>query len=193
MPPITQLKKKLKSNDKLFFFLKELVMSYRKMRYGWKFVSHRSWVVPRQEYISRSFVLGDFGFVGHSCTIYPGVVAGRFLLMAPEVSIIGRDHYFRKIGTPICFSGRDEITPTLIGDDVWIGTRSIIMVGVRIGHGAIIAAGSVVTKDVPEFSIVAGVPAKTIGQRFNTLDMQSQHMDSLNMIHLYGQRNHDLE
>ena len=55
---------------------------------------------------------------------------------------------------------------TVIGNDVWIGTRSIIMDGVSIGHGAVVAANTVVTKDVPPFAVVGGVPAKIIKYRF---------------------------
>ena len=57
----------------------------------------------------------------------------------------------------------------IIEDYVWIGTRAIIMPGVRIGRGAVIAAGAIVTKDVPPMAIVAGVPAKIISQRNNPL------------------------
>lgn len=57
--------------------------------------------------------------------------------------------------------------PIEIGNDVWIGAHSVILSGVRIGNGAIIAANSVVTKDIPEYAIAAGVPAKVIGQRFD--------------------------
>lgn len=55
---------------------------------------------------------------------------------------------------------------TIIGGDVWIGAKSIVMDGVRIGNGAIVAAGSVVTKDVPPYAVVGGVPAKVIKYRF---------------------------
>ncbi|MBT8276145.1 MAG: CatB-related O-acetyltransferase [Bacteroidia bacterium] len=56
---------------------------------------------------------------------------------------------------------------TIIGNDVWIGKNVIILGGVTIGNGAIIAAGSVVTRDVPHYHIAAGVPAKSIRQRFS--------------------------
>lgn len=64
----------------------------------------------------------------------------------------------------INFSDKKPIT---IGNDVWIGSRSIVMDGVTIGDGAIVAAGSVVTKDVPPYAIVGGVPAKIIKYRFS--------------------------
>jgi acetyltransferase-like isoleucine patch superfamily enzyme len=60
--------------------------------------------------------------------------------------------------------------PVIVGNDVWIGYRSIIMDGVKIGDGAIVAAGAVVTKDVEPYTVVGGVPAKPIKRRFDTLD-----------------------
>ncbi|MBM3106677.1 antibiotic acetyltransferase [Pseudomonas sp. V1] len=170
----------------LYISLREAVMAFRKLRFGWGSVSKKSWVVGNQNYISKDFCLGDFGFVGRGCTIYPRVKAGRFLLMAPEVSILGADHKFDVIGLPMCFSGRDELPETVIGDDVWIGMSSKIMVGTRIGHGAIVAAGSIVTKDVPDFAIVGGVPAKVIGFRFSSDEERNQHMLELREICDYG-------
>lgn len=61
--------------------------------------------------------------------------------------------------------GDSEPKPIVIGDDVWIGARSIILKGVHIGKGAVIAAGAVVSRDVPEYAIVGGVPARVIKYR----------------------------
>ncbi len=152
----------------------------------WPSVSIKTWVVARQKYIARDLVVGDYGFIGRDCTIYPNVNIGRFVLIAPEVAILGADHEFRKLGVPICFSGRQSIPTTCIGDDVWIGMSSKIMVGTKIGHGAIIAAASVVTKDVPDFAIVAGVPAKVIGYRFDTEEERIKHLSALSKINEYG-------
>jgi len=60
---------------------------------------------------------------------------------------------------------RTELHPTVIEDYAWLATRVIVMAGVRIGRGAVVGAGAVVTKDVPPYAIVAGVPAKQIGAR----------------------------
>ena len=60
-----------------------------------------------------------------------------------------------------------EEKPVYIGDDVWIGDRVIILPGVHVGDGCVIAAGSVVTKDVPRYTVVGGVPAKVIRERFS--------------------------
>lgn len=62
--------------------------------------------------------------------------------------------------------GRDESRPVIIGDDVWIGHGAILMHGVSIGCGAIVAAGSIVTKDVPPFAIFGGNPAQMLRWRF---------------------------
>ena len=56
--------------------------------------------------------------------------------------------------------------PIVVGNDVWIGTEAMILSGVTVGHGAVIAARSVVTRDVPDYAVVAGVPARVIGMRF---------------------------
>lgn len=81
-------------------------------------------------------------------------------LFYSENNIFGEKKY-------LSFSYTEEFKQTIVGNDVWIGTNVIILDGVKIGNGAIIAAGSVVTKDVEEYSVVAGVPAKKIKMRFN--------------------------
>lgn len=63
-------------------------------------------------------------------------------------------------------SSFDNSPKTIIGNDVWIGRKAIIMPGIKVGNGAIIGAGAVVTKDVPDYAVVAGVPAKIIKYRF---------------------------
>lgn len=117
--------------------------------------------------IGTGFKAGAYAYVGPGCIIYPNVTIGDFTLLANEVQIVGGDHNFRVAGTPSVLAGRDELKHTKIGRDVWIGTRSTIMTGVTIGDGAIVAAGSVVTKDVEPYAIYGGVPAKKIKDRFS--------------------------
>ncbi|MBO2600169.1 acyltransferase [Shewanella algae] len=81
--------------------------------------------------------------------------------MGPDVKIFSTDHIWCPIDKT--YFGKGLVSsPVIIEDDVWIGSGSIILKGVTIGRGATIAAGSVVTKNVPEYSIVGGVPAKFI-------------------------------
>ena len=100
--------------------------------------------------------------------IYPKVEIGKYTMLANDVKVIGGDHRYDLSGLPIIFSGRNNLKATKIGDDVWIGANSIIMTGVKIGDGAIIAAGSVVTKDIEPYIVVGGIPARFIKKRFKT-------------------------
>ncbi|HBC72913.1 MAG: Acetyltransferase [Candidatus Amesbacteria bacterium GW2011_GWB1_47_19] len=90
------------------------------------------------------------------------LIIGDHVDIASEVMIYNSEHDLADPG----FTATNS--PVKIGDYVFIGPRAIIMPGVTVGRGAVIAGGAVVTKDVPEFTIVAGVPAKPIGERSNT-------------------------
>jgi acetyltransferase-like isoleucine patch superfamily enzyme len=120
--------------------------------------------------ISTDIMVGKFSYIGRGADICPKVIIGNYSMLATNVSILGGDHNFNVIGTPVIFSGRPKLETTYIGNDVWIGTKVIVMSGIKIGDGAIIGAGSVVTKDVEPCTIVAGVPAKLIRYRFNKQD-----------------------
>ena len=86
-------------------------------------------------------------------------------MMILEVLIDTKNNNFADISVPMVKQGYQETKQVIIEDDVWIGARSVILPGVKIGTGSIIAVGSVVTKDVEPFSIVAGVPAKLVNKR----------------------------
>jgi acetyltransferase-like isoleucine patch superfamily enzyme len=98
--------------------------------------------------------------------VCPGVSLGKYVMFGARVTIVGKDHRFDLVGTPAIFSGRPPALQTTIDDDVWIGANSTIIAGVCIGRGAIVAAGSVVTRNVEPYSIVGGVPAKHLRFRF---------------------------
>ena len=112
--------------------------------------------------------IGDHSMVGSYAQIYGPVKIGKYVLMAPEVIILTRNHESKSLSKPMCEQGYTKTKPVIIGNDVWIGTRTTIMPGIKIGTGAIIGAGSVVTKNVAAYSIVGGVPAKLIRKRKNT-------------------------
>lgn len=129
-----------------------------------------------------SFVGGTMGrhsFCGYDCEI-SGADIGQFCSIANQVAIGGGRHPVDWVGTsPVFYEGRDSIARkfstfprpspprTRIGNDVWIGYRAIIMQGVTIGDGAVVGAGSVVTRDVPPYAIVGGSPARLIRYRFD--------------------------
>lgn len=125
--------------------------------------------------VSRDLEMNVYGFVGRECQIGPGVSIGRYSMLAPRVAIVGADHVIDVVGTPMQFSGRPPQSRTVIEDDVWVGASAIIMRGVTIGEGAVVAAGAVVTKDVPSYEIWAGVPARRIAARFSAEEQEQHH------------------
>jgi acetyltransferase-like isoleucine patch superfamily enzyme len=109
------------------------------------------------------------------------IIIGKYCSFAHGVVLIGKGnehHTYRHAANfPLSFltdytpewESLEEFKrgPTIIGNDVWIGERAIIFYGVHVGDGAVIAAGAIVTKDVPPYAIVGGVPAKIIDFRFD--------------------------
>jgi acetyltransferase-like isoleucine patch superfamily enzyme len=117
-------------------------------------------------FTGRNLVLGnDVDLAkGVMITTDGGIVIGDRTLIGYETCIFSSNHSIPPKGENIFGAGHVK-KPVEIGNDVWIGARSIILPGVTIGNGAVVAAGSVVTKDVQENTIVAGVPAKVIRKR----------------------------
>jgi acetyltransferase-like isoleucine patch superfamily enzyme len=128
---------------------------------------HPTTYLARNCHIHRSLVMGAFGYIGPYAVIPRGVEMGKYVMIGPELLITGNDHRFDQPGTAVIFSGRPVAKTCVIEDDVWIGARVTILLGLNIGRGAIIAAGAVVTRDVAPYTIVGGVPARQIRQRFD--------------------------
>ena len=140
-------------------------MYFLRIKYGLRSVD-KTFYISGKCIIAKDLRAGAYVFVSEGCKIYPKVKIGDYTMLAPYVKIIGDDHNFDNPGMPIIFSGRPPLKATIIGSDVWIGTGSLIRSGVNIGNGAIVAAHSVVTKDVPAYTIVGGTPAKFLKNRF---------------------------
>lgn len=105
--------------------------------------------------------IGNNSGIGVNCEIRGPLKIGNDVMMGPEVKIITNSHVFSSVEKPMRLQGNVK-RGIEIGDDVWIGARVIILPGVKVGSGSILAAGAVVTKDVPPFAIVGGVPAKIL-------------------------------
>jgi acetyltransferase-like isoleucine patch superfamily enzyme len=169
----------LKQSDTLSYFYRLFKRFFIKYVYGLKNV-HKTFNIGGRCKISKDFIADEYSYVGNNCLIYPGVSIGRYTMLAQNVQIIGADHNYNIPGLPTTFSGRPNLKKTVIGRDVWIGANSIIMTGIKIGDGSIIAAGSVVTKNIDSFTIVGGVPASFIKKRFPSSDDELLHLDMLN-------------
>lgn len=109
--------------------------------------------------------IGDHSGIGVNCKIYGPVEIGNNVLMGPEVIVYTVSHYFENANILIREQGYKELQPVHIGNDVWIGRRVMILPGVSIGNGVVIGAGAVVTKDIPDYAVVGGVPSKIIKWR----------------------------
>lgn len=131
--------------------------------------------------VLREVTVGDFSyFERHSEAIYTTI--GKFCSIAANSRINALEHpierltqhkvsyrpneYFRWLGVDAAFRERRQAKSVSIGHDVWVGHGAVIMPGVTIGNGAVIGANAVVTGDVAPYTIVAGVPAKPLRQRF---------------------------
>ncbi|MCO7630553.1 CatB-related O-acetyltransferase [Pseudomonas guariconensis] len=134
--------------------------------------------------IGSKCIIGKYTYIGSECKIGANTKLGNYCSIASNVNIGPVDHptsflsshpfqYSSKLFSPVAHykdvnrvKRRTQKPPVVIGHDVWIGTNTIITRGVNVGTGAIVASGAVVTKDVPPYAIVGGVPAKIIGYRF---------------------------
>ena len=168
------IKSALRRSERLYFAARACLMAMRRTVRGLGGV-HPTFYMAASARISRDLIAHDYSFVNIDCLIGPRVTLGKYSMLAPEVVIVGGDHRIDVPGTPILFAGRPALQRTVIGDDVWIGFRAIVMAGVTIGRGAVIAAGAVVTRDVPPYEIHAGVPARKIGERFASAADRARH------------------
>ena len=121
--------------------------------------------VERHARFGRGVTLGDRSGIGINASLGEQTHIGSDVMMGPDCVIYTRNHRFDRLDIPMREQGYGPVEPVEIGDDCWIGGRVTILPGVHVGNGAVIAAGAVVTKDVPPYAVVGGVPAKIIYNR----------------------------
>lgn len=109
--------------------------------------------------------IGDNSGVGKNCLISGRTYIGNNVMMGPDCIMYSYSHAHSRIDIPMDHQGFEKETPIHIGDDVWIGARVVILPGVKIGSHCIVGAGAIVTKNVPDYAIVGGNPAKIIRMR----------------------------
>lgn len=142
----------------------------------------RAYVAPSAAVICDELALGDRSYVAAGCQLRDRVSIGADCSLNPHVTMAGRvtlgdgvrvashaafygfNHVFDDLDTPIWLQGLTE-EGILVEDDVWIGTHVVVCDGVTIGAHSVVAAGAVVTRDVPPYSVVAGVPARVLRDR----------------------------
>ena len=108
--------------------------------------------------------------IGNNCRINENVFIqcafiGDNVLIAPNCSLLSTSHIHNNIEIPIVMQGETDPNPSVIENNVWLGRNVVVLPGVTIGEGAIIAAGAIVNKDVESFTIYGGVPARLIKKR----------------------------
>ena len=121
--------------------------------------------IEKNAYFTPDVSIGDRSGIGIDCEINGPVSIGNDVMMGPEVIIYTSGHNFARSDITMIEQGSSEKEPVIIGDDTWIGRRVMIMPGVTIGKGCVIGAGAVVTKDIPDYTVAGGVPAKVLKAR----------------------------
>ena len=172
---------------RLFLLVKII---WRKYQIGRNLNSGRSVFL----WAKNQLVIGDNFYIGRFSQIECNAEIGNNVIFANRVALIGRyDHHYQQIGTPtrlasqisdVDYNWKGLDSKVIIEDDVWVGYGSIILSGVRIGQGSIIAAGSVITRDVEPYSIYGGVPAKKIGNRFENVSDLNKHIQLYNQNYI---------
>lgn len=109
--------------------------------------------------------IGSNSCLGVRSSVHAPLEIGDHVLMGPDVLILTTNHVISSTDIPIGEQGMTQPKKVIIGNDVWIGTRVTILPGVKIGDGAVVAAGAVVSKDVMPYTIVGGIPARVIRNR----------------------------
>jgi acetyltransferase-like isoleucine patch superfamily enzyme len=128
---------------------------------------------PYGNYSFKTIEVGNDVYIGPGAVLNAsksGIVIGNKIMLGPNVTIMGGDHNTSKVGEYM-YDVKDKLPendkPVVLESDIWIGTGAIILKGVTIGKGSIVAAGTLVINNVPPYSIVGGVPAKVIKARFS--------------------------
>ena len=162
----------LKKATKINGWLTTLYWSFRMKKVG-----KNIWIEPGMNIDNpQNITLGNEVFIAKNAHLYANgasITLGSFVMVGPYVSMIAANKDYTDESIPMKKNGKYLRRDIYIEDDVWIGEKAIILPGVTIARGAIIGAGSVVSKSVESYSIVAGNPAKHIKWRFDAKKQNS--------------------
>jgi acetyltransferase-like isoleucine patch superfamily enzyme len=166
--------------QKIFRRLKMLLLRNAFYAHGQNFIFD-----PDGLYSYENIQVGDHCTIGFGSILLASesrIIFGDKVMLGPSVVIIGGNHNTAVVGEymyDVKEKRPQDDEDVILEDDVWVGSRATILKGVRIGRGAIVAAGALVTKDVLPYSIVGGCPAKQISTRFSSLDILVKHEKAL--------------
>ncbi|MBS4069011.1 MAG: acyltransferase [Sulfurimonas sp.] len=151
-------------------------------------IGDNSWISPFGTYLNKKKIeIGNRVYIGKGAFLSAsdGIIVGSGVAIGPEFMVMGGDHKFDVVGKRLheLTAGGDN-RKIVIEDDVWIGARVTLLKGAKIGEGAIVGACSLVTKDIPPYTIYAGNPAKRIGFRFTKEGLQ-QHLSLVKSKHTF--------
>ncbi len=147
--------------------------------------AHSTIAYPCHIGVPKNLFAEDFVKIRYGLTIInanrESVFIKKYTVIAPDVTIVTNNHR-STVGIPQVILGEshinDKSADVIIGEDVWVGTRVTILPGVTLGRGCIIAANALVTKPVPPYALVAGMPARIIGVKFSLSDIE-KHEETL--------------
>jgi len=170
-----------KGENKLVFiskYLLHILRTWYLFNFKFSWVNYKGFVrvMRNVRFAKMNITIGDKVQLGKDTKVACDLVIGNYVLIAGQVSFVGRnDHQYNLPGTTMWDSPRGKDSATIIQNDVWIGSGSTIIAGVNIGKGAVIAAGSLVNKNIPDFEIWGGVPARKIKDRFVSPEDKKTH------------------
>jgi acetyltransferase-like isoleucine patch superfamily enzyme len=166
------LKTKLESCEQCFIFLSVSFVHPDRIAIGRKVVlRERVWLAALENDNAMGHItLGSGCHVARDVIISSAynITIGKGVTFGPRSMVMDNNHRFDDPDASVMDQGLSG-SPVVIGDYAWIGGHAVVLPGVHVGKGAIVAAGAVVTKDVPAYTIVGGVPGKVIGQRSSPL------------------------
>lgn len=166
--------------SRVWLRLRMLVLRPAFRRYGNHFIFD-----PGGYYSFKNIEVGDDVSIGTGAVLLASdskIVIGNKVLLGPNVMIIGGDHNTSVPGRfvyDVIEKRPEDDQDVMIEDDVWIGSGAIILKGVRLGRGSVVAAGAVVTREVLPYTIVGGVPARIISMRFRNVETILAHEAAL--------------
>lgn len=185
--------------NKLYRIISDIWFFIRKIRYllfrfhkdnpGRKdfgsFPAHSTIAYPCHIGVPKNLYAEDYVKIRYGLSIInankESVYVKKYTVLAPDVTIITNNHR-STVTIPQVILGEshinDKSADVIIEEDVWVGTRVTILAGVTLGRGCIVAANAVVTKSVPPYALVAGMPAKIIGVKFSLSDIE-RHEEAL--------------